>query len=53
MQSLFQMYYYVDKLRLEKVGKDIYREHKLFNAAVEFCQKWNQLPFDPEYQKRS
>ena len=39
MHGLFQMYYYVEKFSLEKDGKDIYSEHKLFNAAVKFCQK--------------
>ena len=28
MHGLFQMYYYVDKLSLEKDDRDIYREHK-------------------------
>ena len=41
VHGLFQMYCYVDKLSLEKDGRDIHREHKLFNAAVKFCQKWN------------
>ena len=35
MHGLFQMYYYADKLSLEKDGRDIYSEHKLFNAAAE------------------
>jgi predicted HD phosphohydrolase len=51
MHGPFQMSYYLDKLSLEKDGRDIYSEHKLFNAAVKFCQKWNQLPFVPECQK--
>ena len=51
MHGLFQMYYYADKLSLEKDGRDIYSEHKLFNAAVKFCQKWNQIPSVPEYKK--
>ena len=38
MHVLFQMYNYEDKLRLEKDGRGFYSEHKLFNAAVEFCQ---------------
>ena len=54
MHGLFQLYYYyVNKLSLEKDGKDIYSEHKLFNAAMKFCQKWNLLPFVPECQKRN
>ena len=53
MHGLLQMYYYVDKLSLEKDGKHIYSVRKLLNAAVKFYQKWNQLPFDPECQKRN
>ena len=37
MHGLLQMYYYADKFDLEKDVKDIYCEHKLFNAAVKFC----------------
>ena len=51
MHSLFQMYYYADKLGLEKDVREIYSEHKLFNADVKFCQKWSQIPSVPEYKK--
>ena len=53
MHGWFQMYYYVDKLSLEKDGSDIYSEHKSFNAAVKFFQKWYPLPFVPDCQKRN
>ena len=39
MHGPFQMYYYVDKLSLEKDSRNIFSGHKLFNAAVKFCQK--------------
>ena len=51
MHSLFQMYYYADKLGLEKDVRNIHSEHELFNAAVKFCQKWNQIPSVHEYIK--
>ena len=51
MHGLFQMYYYADKLGLEKDVREIYSEHKLFNADVKFCQKWSQIPSVPEYKK--
>ena len=51
MHSLFQMHYYADKLGLEKDFRNIYSEHKLFNAAVKFYQKWNQIPSVPKYKK--
>ena len=53
MHGLFQMNYYEDKLSLEKDGRDIYSENKLFNAALKFCQKWNPLSFIPVRQKRN
>ena len=51
MNDLFQIYYYADKLGLEKDVRDIHSEHKLFNAAVKFCQKWHQILSVPEYKK--
>ena len=47
MHSLFQMYYYADKLGLVKDVRAIYSDHNLFNAAVKFCQKWKQIPSIP------
>ena len=47
---LFQMYCYADKLGLAKDVRDIYGDHKLFDAAVKFCQNWNQIPSVPEYK---
>ena len=44
MHGLFQMYYYADKLGLGENVRDFYSEHKLFNVAVIFCQKWNYIP---------
>ena len=49
MHGLFQMYYYADKLGLKKDGRDAYREHKFFNSAAKFCEKWDQMSFDPDY----
>ena len=36
---------------LGKDVRDILSEHKLFNAAVKFCLKWNPIPSVPEYKK--
>ena len=38
-------------LGLEKDVRDIYSEHKLFNASAKFCQKWNQIPSVTQYKK--
>ena len=52
MHGLFQMYYYADKLGLDKDGRDAYRGHKFFNSALKFCEKWDQISFDPDYPTR-
>ena len=52
IHGLFQMYYYADKLGLDKDGRDAYRGHKFFNSALKFCEKWDQVSFDPDYPTR-
>lgn len=49
MHGLFQMVYYADKLGLDKDGRDAYRGHKWFDSAERFCEKWDQMSFDPDY----
>ena len=34
---------------LDKDGRDAYRGHKWFNLAEQFCEKWDQMSFDPDY----
>ena len=52
MHGLFQMAYYADKLGLDKDGREAYRDHKWFAAAEQFCEKWDQMSFDPDYPTR-
>ena len=49
MHGLFQMVYYADKLGLDKDGRDAYLGHKWFDSAERFCEKWDQMSFDPDY----
>lgn len=49
MHGLFQMVYYADKMGLDKDGREAYRGHKWFDAAEQFCEKWDQMSFDPDY----
>ena len=49
MHGLFQMYYYADKMGLDKNGREAYRDHKWFDATVRFCEDWDQMSFDPDY----
>ena len=46
----FQMYYYAHHLGKNQNQRDKYKDHKYFNDAVEFCEKWDQASFDPDYK---
>jgi predicted HD phosphohydrolase len=46
----FQMYYYAHHLGKNKNQRDKYKDHKYYNDAVHFCEKWDQASFDPNYK---
>ena len=52
MHGLFQMYYYADKVGLDKDERERYRGHKWFDAAEKFCRDWDQMSFDPDYETK-
>lgn len=47
--GLFQMYYYAEQMGLNKNARDCYRTHEWFDDAVEFCEKYDENCFDPNY----
>ena len=51
--GIFQMYYYAHHLGFNKNERDKYKGHKYYPATVEFCEKWDQTSFDPNYQSLS
>ena len=46
----FQMYYYAHHLGKNKNQRDKYKGHKYYNDTVDFCEKWDQASFDPNYK---
>ena len=48
--GIFQMYYYAHHLDFNKNERDKYKGHKYYSATVEFCEKWDQSSFDPNYK---
>ena len=46
----FQMYYYAHHLGKNRNQRDKYKEHKYYNDAVYFCEKWDQASFDPNFK---
>ena len=51
--GIFQMYYYAHHLGFNKNERDKYRGHKYYPTTAEFCEKWDQTSFDPNYKSLS
>ena len=49
----FQMYYYAHHLGKNKNQREKYKDHKYYNDALYFCEKWDQASFDPDYKSMS
>ena len=47
--ALFQSYYYAHHHDPSRNGRDRYKDHPWFEACVNFCERWDQASFDPEY----
>ena len=48
--GLFQLYYYAHHSGRDRNARDKYRGHPWYQAAVDFCQRWDQCSFDPDYE---
>jgi predicted HD phosphohydrolase len=47
--GLFQMYYYAHHSGGDRNARDRYRDHHWYDACAEFCEKYDQNCFDPDY----
>ena len=47
--GLFQGYYYFHHYGQDRNARDRYRDHPWYEACVEFCARWDQPSFDPDY----
>ncbi len=46
----FQSYYYAHHLGGNRHKRDKYKKHKYYDACVNFCEKYDQCSFDPNYK---
>ena len=49
----FQMYYYAHHLGGNKNKRDKYKNHKYYQDTINFCEKYDQNSFDPNYKSLS
>jgi predicted HD phosphohydrolase len=47
--GLFQGYYYFHHFGIDRNGREQYRGHPAFQLCVDFCGKYDQAAFDPDY----
>jgi predicted HD phosphohydrolase len=48
--AIFQGYYFFHYLGLDRDMRDQFRDHEWFRDCAEFCEKYDQNSFDPEYE---
>ena len=51
--GVFQMYYYAHHCGGNRDSREIYKQHKWYQDAVDFCEKYDQNCFDPDYDSES
>lgn len=48
--GVFQMYYNKSLVEDEQNDRERFRDHPYYQLAIDFCEKWDQCSFDPDYQ---
>ena len=48
--GLFQTYYSAHHLGGDRNARDKFKDHKYYEATVDFCENYDQASFDPEYK---
>lgn len=47
--GIFQMLYYARHYGWDENARDQFRDHPCFDSCAEFCERWDQSSFDPDY----
>jgi len=47
--GIFQMIYYGHHYGWDRNAREQFRHHPVFNNCAEFCERWDQSSFDPDY----
>jgi len=50
--GLFQGYYWFEYDGQDPNARDRFKGHKFYDACVDFCERWDQVSFDPNYETR-
>src|SRR5262249_44112138 len=47
--AIFQGYYFWHHIGKDRNARDRFNDHPHFQACAEFCERWDQISFDPAY----
>ena len=48
--GVFQMYYYAHHYGWDRELREKYKDSPYYQSCVDFCERWDQSSFDPDYQ---
>lgn len=51
--GIFQMLYFGHYYGWDRNARDQFRDHPCFDSCSEFCERWDQSSFDPDYPTES
>ena len=51
--GLFQTYYSAHHLDRDRNARDKFKDHKHYKATIDFCEKYDQCSFDPNFKSMS
>jgi predicted HD phosphohydrolase len=51
--GIFQMIYYGHHYGWDRNARDQFKDHPCFDACADFCERWDQSSFDPDYPSES
>ncbi len=47
--GVFQMVYYAEHYGWDPEQRQAFRDHPFYQSCVDFCERWDQSSFDPDY----
>ncbi|EEE45284.2 HD domain-containing protein [Roseibium alexandrii] len=51
--GIFQMLYYAKHYNWDENARDRFKDHPHFQACADFCERWDQASFDPDYKSET
>lgn len=50
--GIFQMIYYAHFTGGDQYARAIHKDHPLYQVGIDFCERWDQSAFDPDYDRQ-